>query len=106
MFVPARIGFFIRPQNRVMFAAGAFGFFARPRLRPPPRLSASLSIRRFSADCLAPAMLLRQKMFDQVVLISERRSVDEGNSPEMEPILCSPVGLGSIFNTLGLPFIS
>ncbi len=55
--------------------------FVALRLWPPPRLSASLSIRRFSTGCFARAVRIRLR-FDQVVLISERRSVDEGISPK------------------------
>jgi len=47
------------------------------------RGSTSLSTEQSSADCVASAMRVRQKYFDQVVLISERRSVDEGISPKM-----------------------
>src|SRR5712692_9235730 len=48
------------------------------RLRPPPRLSASLSIRRFSTGCIAHAMRFRQiDIFDR--FSSER---GRGHFPE------------------------
>jgi hypothetical protein len=69
---------------------------------PPPRLSASSLIQQCSADCLPRAMRFRHECLDQVVVIGERRSVDEGISPKTvrgrsrRSPQCVNVRLGSI----------
>ncbi len=74
------------------------------RLRPPPRLSASLSIRRFSTGCIAHAMRFRQiDIFDRFSSKCRRGHFPEDGAVghSEAPRLPELIGPGNLCNTRG-----